>query len=125
MRATPQAQRSNESLPSYNIAISTETLPEYSLTNLNPPPEAHTRATHTQAANPAPAADYVEAQPHLAFDVEANIARNNAPNVSTRILIICLPHFSVNFVVPKVSPGSGRRQVAGRKFRSYMICMSV
>jgi hypothetical protein len=82
MRATPQAQSSNESVPSYNAARSGEPLPEYTLTNLNPPTEAHTRVRHAQAANPAPAVDYVEAQPHLAFDVEANIAKNNEPNVS-------------------------------------------
>src|SRR5271155_5680364 len=80
MQATIQAQPSNKSPPSYNAVTPAETLPEYTLTNLSPPAEAHTRVTHTKAANPA--VDYVEAQPHLAFDLEANIARKNAPNVS-------------------------------------------
>jgi hypothetical protein len=82
MRATLQAQPSNGSLPSHNAAILAETLPEYTLTDLSLPAEAHTRVTHTPAANPAPAVNCVEAQPHLAFDAEANIARGNAPNVS-------------------------------------------
>lgn len=80
MRVAIQGQPSNKSLPSNDAMISAETLPEYTLTNLSPPAEAHTRVTHTQAANPV--VDDVEAQPHLAFDTEANIARNNAPNVS-------------------------------------------
>lgn len=77
---TNESRPTNESLPSYNAVMPAETLPEYTLTNLSPPAEAHTRVTHTQAANPA--VDYVEAQPHLAFDAEANIARDSAPNVS-------------------------------------------
>ena len=108
MQAAIQGQPSNESLPSHNAIISAETLPEYTLTNLSPPAEAHTRVTHTQAANPA--VDDVEAQPHLASDAEANIARNNAPNVSIANFRICLAHFSISFVVPTVLPGSGRRQ---------------
>lgn len=81
MQVAIQAQPSNESLPSYNAVTPAATLPEYTLTNLSPPAKAHTRVTHTQAANPP--VDYVEAQPHLDFDAEANIVRNNAPNVST------------------------------------------
>jgi hypothetical protein len=82
MRATPQSQPSNESLPPYNAENSAETLPGYALTDLNPPAKAHTRTTHTEGVAPAPADEYVVAQPQLAFDAEANIARNNAPNVS-------------------------------------------
>jgi hypothetical protein len=86
MRASPQSQPSNESLPSYIAGTSAETLPGYALFDLNPPAnppaKAHTHMTHTEAAAPAPAQDYVEAQPQLAFDAEANIARSNAPNVS-------------------------------------------
>jgi hypothetical protein len=110
MRPTTQAQPSNESLPSYNTAASTETLPEYALPNLSPPAEAHTRVTHTQAANPAPAVDYIEAQPHLAFDVEANIARNNAPDVSTTDFGNFLRTFFCQLRCSKVLPQSGRRQ---------------
>jgi hypothetical protein len=107
MRVAIQTQPSNESLPPYNAMVSAESLPEYTLTDLSPPAEAHTRVTHTQAANPA--VDYVEAQPHLAFDAEANIARDNAPDVSIADFVICLAYSSINFVVPKVLPGSGRR----------------
>jgi hypothetical protein len=80
MRAAIQAQPSNESLPQYNAMISAESLPEYTLTNLSPPAKAHIRVTPTQATNPA--ADDVEAQSHLAFDAEADITEDNAPNVS-------------------------------------------
>lgn len=110
MRPTTQAQPSNKSLPSYNAATSTETLPEYTLPNLSPPTEAHTRVTHTQAADPAPTVDYIEAQPHLAFDVEANIARNNAYDVSAADF----SNFSCTFLCQlrcsKVLPQPGRRQ---------------
>jgi hypothetical protein len=110
MQPTTQAQPSNKSLPSYNAATSTETLPDYTLPNLSPPAEAHTRVTHTQAADPAPTVDYIEAQPHLAFDVEANIARNNAYDVSAADF----SNFSCTFLCQlrcsKVLPQPGRRQ---------------
>jgi hypothetical protein len=82
MRATSRLQLTNESLPSYNARTSAETLPGYALTDLNPPAKAHTHMTHTEDAGPVPTEDYVLAQPQLAFDAEANIARNNAPGVS-------------------------------------------
>ena len=128
MRITPQAQSSNESLPSYNAAISGEPLPEYTLTNLNPPAEAHTRVRHAQAANPAPAADYVAAQPHLDFDVEANIAGNDASNVSIAdfrnlsCTFLCQLRCPISFA--RVRSPSIAAVNSCRKFRSCMIWRS-
>lgn len=82
MRARPQPQPSNQSVPPYDPETLPETLPGYSLTDLNRPAKAHIYATHTEGAVSAPADDYVVVQPQLNFDAEANAARNNARTVS-------------------------------------------
>ena len=82
MRATRHPQPSHDSLPSYYAESSAETLPRYTLTDLRPPPKAHTHTRNVGDAAPAPVEEYVEEQPQFSFDEEANIARNNAPTVS-------------------------------------------
>lgn len=103
MQTTPQSRSSNDPPPSYNAAISAETLPGYALTELNQPAKAHTRTQHVETAVPAPAEDYVKVQPQLASDEETNIPSLAADNnVSTLIYIFSFAHLSFTFVVPTI-----------------------
>ena len=63
---------------------------------------------HIEDAAPAPAEDYGKVQPQLDFDTEANIARNNAPNVSTTHFVFSFAHFSLVFVVNIFATGECR-----------------
>lgn len=79
-------------VPRYDMAPPTEPAPQYEMNNISRPEKAHTQTpNHTlpaltmPAPVPATSADYMQTQPHLNFDAEANIpAANTRNNVSKR-----------------------------------------
>lgn len=82
MPSAGNSQFTGESLSLYSTETSVETLPRYTLTDLNRPLKAHIRTIHTADAASPLAEDYVQAQPQLFFNAEAEIAGNNPQNVS-------------------------------------------